>query len=255
MLDAGRRIGRLVVEALAVSAGIGPGPDGSAVRALWEQVGVVVDPLSSAALILGIRCDGSHPLATMLATAADAGEPVVVTLSQLTRWAVPPARGDTVGLVVENPAVVNEAATTGSSVPKLCTGGWPSVAALTLLRPLLAAGIQVSTSTPNSTRRLWITSWLQNHLGTTPWLMTADAYRGALDLVPRQPTHRGRRSRHSLGPRPRRAHAPGTPRHPRGGDPPHLPRRHDRTIGATPGGLNLSARAGVGITGRAPRWE
>lgn len=187
VLDAGRRIGRLVVDALAVSAGTEPGPDGAAVRALWEQVGVVVDPLSSTALILGIRCSGSHPLATMLATAADVGEPVVVTLSQLTRWPFLPAGETRSVLVVENPAVVNEAATAGFRVPMLCTGGWPSVAALTLLRPLLAAGIAVHQHADFDPAGLRITSWLRNHLGTTPWEMTAGAYRGALDLVPDSP--------------------------------------------------------------------
>lgn len=187
VLDAGRRIGRLVVDALAVSAGVETGPDGAAVRALWERVGVIVDPLSSTALILGLRSGGSHPLATMLATAANAGEPVVVTLSQLARWPFFPTGETRSVLVVENPAVVNEAATAGFRVPMLCTGGWPSVAALTLLRPLLAAGIQVYQHADFDPAGLRITSWLQVHLGTTPWQMTAGAYRGGLDLVPDSP--------------------------------------------------------------------
>lgn len=187
VLDRDRRVGRFVVDALSMAGGIEPPSDGAALRELWEQVGVMADPLSSTVLVLGLRSGGDGPLASFLGAAADAGEPVVLSLSQLVRWPILPPPGTPSVFVVENPAVMAEAAVAGTTAPILCTGGWPSVAALTLLGGLRAAGVVVHQHADLDPAGLRITAWLAARHGTTPWQMAAAAYRQALELVPESP--------------------------------------------------------------------
>jgi uncharacterized protein (TIGR02679 family) len=105
--------------------------------------GVGCDELTSTVVCLGLRPAGSELLAVALRSAAAQGEPRVVTLREL-RAVESLACGRSV-YCCENPAVIAAAADDlGALCPALvCTGGWPSTAALRLLRALVAGGAAV----------------------------------------------------------------------------------------------------------------
>ncbi len=109
-------------------------------RERYDRWGLGCDELSSAVLCLGLRAIGSAPLADALRTAAEHGEPRVVTLRELRGLEV--LECGPVAFCCENPDVVAAAADAlGAQCPALvCTGGWPSTAALRLLRALVAGG-------------------------------------------------------------------------------------------------------------------
>ncbi|MBS2546271.1 TIGR02679 family protein [Catenulispora sp. NL8] len=148
-LDDGRPLTALVLSAIRALAGLSATDtaDAEGRRAAWAAVGVAPDDLSSRVLVLNVPPppgeDGT--LARLLTAAANAGEPLVLTLRMLDSWSDPPADdpphriGDLAGVTVsvcENPAVVAAAATElGPSCPPLiCLEGTPSVAANRLLR-------------------------------------------------------------------------------------------------------------------------
>lgn len=178
-LDRGRRVAAMVLDAVALATGA-PLPAGAeSVRDLWESVGVAPDPLSSTVLVLGLSGAGApDPLGPWLAAAAAAGEPVVLTLAQLRRWPVPALPAQTVAYVVENPSLVAEAARTGwtGRPPLVCSSGRPTVAVVTLLRQLGAAGAELRQHADFDAAGLSITAWLAERAGTTPWRMTAAEY-------------------------------------------------------------------------------
>lgn len=119
-------------------------PAGAAARReRWESAGVVPDDLASQVLVLGIAAQPAPGLPGWLAEAAADGEPMRVTLHQLTRYGaylVLPAGCGPVH-VCENPAILRAAAERlgPATAPLVCTEGRPSVAATRLL-DLLGAG-------------------------------------------------------------------------------------------------------------------
>jgi len=180
-LDPDRPAGRLAVDSVARLLGLPNPDDAEAVRAVWERVGVAPDPLSSTVLVLGLRPPGGSPLDRFLRAAADVSEPAVLTLAQLRRWPVAPLPDEPATYVVENPSLVAEAARTGWSGPPLvCSSGRPTVAVVTLLRQLAAAGARCFQHADFDATGIAITTWLAERAGTTPWRMTTDAYRAAL---------------------------------------------------------------------------
>jgi uncharacterized protein (TIGR02679 family) len=79
--------------------------------------------------------------------------------------------------VVENPSLVIEAATRcWAGPPLVCSSGRPSVATVTLLRQLLAAGARALQHADFDPAGLSITQWLARQAGTTPWRMNASDY-------------------------------------------------------------------------------
>lgn len=178
-LDRGRRVAAVVLDAVALSTGAPLPGSAESVRDLWESVGVAPDPLSSTVLALGLPGAGApDPLGPWLDEAAAAGEPVVLTLAQLRRWPVPALPAHAVAYVVENPSLVAEAARTGwtGRPPLVCSSGRPTVAVVTVLRQLGAAGAQLRQHADFDAAGLSITAWLAERAGTTPWRMTAADY-------------------------------------------------------------------------------
>lgn len=176
-LDHGRAVAGIVLDAIAVVRNVARPADAEGVRHLWESVGVVPDPLSSTVLALGLSGGGDDPLGCWLADAASVGEPVVLTLANLRRWPRPPLPGDGRAFVVENPSLVAEAAAAGwSGPPLICSSGRPTVAVVTLLRQLAAAGASLYQHADFDPAGLAITAWLAGRAGTIPWQMSADAY-------------------------------------------------------------------------------
>ena len=180
-LDHGQPLARLTLAAIADAAGV-PGPDSAEdARALWELVGVTPDSLSSNVLSLGIGARVGCPLASCLAGHSAAAEPIILTLSELRRWPIEPLPADGCAFVVENPAIVAAAASVAwAGPPIICSSGRPSLAVVVLLRQLGALGATLHQHADFDAAGLGITAWLQARAGTTPWLMTAGAYRAAI---------------------------------------------------------------------------
>ena len=180
-LDPGRRVARFVLDALAIAAGKEAPEDAEAVRRLWETAGVVVDPLSSTVLTLGLRAEGDDPLTTFLNRSAAIGEPVVLTYGQLTRWPPTVAAGQPDTFMFENPTLLIEASASGwHGPPLLCSSGRPSVATVTLVRRLRSSGTAVRQHADFDPAGLAITTWLTERAGTVPWQMTAKDYEQAV---------------------------------------------------------------------------
>jgi uncharacterized protein (TIGR02679 family) len=180
-LDRGGTLEGLVLDALAIGLGVERPRDAESVRQLWEQVGVVPDPLSSTVMVLGLRPAGDGELSRWLRHGADVGEPVVVTLAQLRRWPIHALDRSEPLYVVENPSLLSSAASGGwTGPPIVCSSGRPSVAVVTLIRQLGAGGATCRQHADFDAAGLGITAWLAERAGTTPWLMTADAYRAAV---------------------------------------------------------------------------
>ncbi|HEX3795212.1 MAG TPA: TIGR02679 family protein [Acidimicrobiales bacterium] len=180
-LDRGSVVEGLVLDALAIALEQPRPRDAEAVRQLWEQVGVVPDPLSSTVTVLGLRPSDGGVLADWLRHCADSSEPAVVTLSQLRRWPLAPLRASEVTYVVENPSVLSHAASEkwmGS--PIISSSGRPTIAVVTLIRQLGAGGATCRQHADFDTSGLGITAWMAERAGTIPWLMTTEAYGRAI---------------------------------------------------------------------------
>ncbi len=182
--DDGSPLGTLALRAARALAGLEPpAPDESAAEArreAWAAVGVLCDELSSTVLTLGLSGTASVT-GRILATAAQGGEPVWLTLRQLVRT---PPRWDAVEtvLVVENPSVVAVAADVlgGRCPPLVCTNGQPRAAAMVLLRALAADGVQLRHHGDFDWSGVTIGNLLQRRLPIEPWRFDRVSYLRAL---------------------------------------------------------------------------
>lgn len=152
-LDDGRPLTALVLSAVRSLAGltVADTADTEGRRHAWATSGVATDDLSSRVLVLNIPPPDSEGfLSRLLALGTTTGEPLVLTLRHLESLpgataAAPTIRRDLSGTTIsvcENPAVVSAAAAElGPTCPPLiCLEGSPSVAALRILRWLIARG-------------------------------------------------------------------------------------------------------------------
>lgn len=180
-LDPGRPVTGLVLDAVAAATGTVPATDAESARSLWERIGVVPDPLSSTALALGLPgSDG--PVGGWLSAAAMAGEPVVLTLSQLRRWPVAPLRASEAAYVVENPSLIATAASRNwPGPPLICSSGRPTMAVVLLIRQLASGGATIWQHADFDPAGLGITRWLAERAGTVPWRMSRDDYLDGID--------------------------------------------------------------------------
>jgi uncharacterized protein (TIGR02679 family) len=154
-LDDGRPLTALVMSAVRALAGmsVADTADAEGRRHAWATAGVATDDLSSRVLVFNIPPpDDDSFLSRLLALGITSGEPLVLTLRHLeslpkTTQPAPTLAtnrdlfGTTIS-VCENPAVVSAAATDlGPACPPLiCLEGSPSVAAIRILRWLIARG-------------------------------------------------------------------------------------------------------------------
>ncbi|MFE3324953.1 TIGR02679 family protein [Streptomyces sp. NPDC059176] len=180
-LDDGTPLATLVLSGARALTGF---PDGSGAewrREAWAAAGLLKDALSSTVLASGLRGTSAPDWA------ADAGEPAVLTLRQLTRH--PPRTAPAVVHVCENPAVLATAADTlGDACPPLvCLQGQPSAAALTLLRHLHTLGSTLRYHGDFDWGGLRIASGLLRRVPWHPWRYTAADYRAAAASVPLAP--------------------------------------------------------------------
>jgi uncharacterized protein (TIGR02679 family) len=168
---------------------LGSVPDGEGAawrREVWASVGLLRDELSTTVLAVGLPGDPGSATGRVLGALAEAGEPAVLTLRQLTRDPpLLPLRGIRVS-ICENPVVVAEAADRlGWGVaPLVCTGGHPGAAAMTLLRAAVAAGASLRYHGDFDWGGLRIANVLFGRLPCTPWRYDTSAYRAAAEAGP-----------------------------------------------------------------------
>lgn len=166
-------------------------PDGRGTqwrREAWASAGLLRDALSSTVLTLNLR--GTPALDWM----ADAGEPVVLTLRQLTRH--PPDAAPPTVRICENPAVLAAAADRhgADSAPLVCLQGQPSAAAVTLLRHLDAHGARLHYHGDFDWGGLRIATALLRHVPWSQWRYTAAHYRAATRTLTGGPPLTGTRA-------------------------------------------------------------
>jgi uncharacterized protein (TIGR02679 family) len=151
-------------------------------RSLLGRVGVYLDSVSTDVLVLGLRAAGAGHVDKLLNEAADAGEPLRLTLRML--LVAPPSLkpSDRTVSVCENPSLVEAAATRlgTATAPLVCTDGVPTTAVLHLLASARRHELAVRVSADFDAAGARITNLLAHHVSATPWRYTADAYRRAV---------------------------------------------------------------------------
>ncbi|SCG55412.1 TIGR02679 family protein [Micromonospora halophytica] len=175
-LDDDSRLGKLVLRALATLHGEDHPADAENRRRWWSSAGVACDGLSTTVLVAGMRPVGDSALARTLHAWADAGQGCVVTLAQLHRHPVGHLAGPV--FVVENPAVMAVALHRfGDACPPLvCVAGWPSTAAITLLRDVAGTGAQLRYHGDVDGEGLRIAAHVMSRTGARPWRLRAQDY-------------------------------------------------------------------------------
>jgi len=145
-------------------------------RDAWQSVGVIVDELSSMALALGLPGGPDSPTARVLAEYAAVGQPVLLTLRQLsadTIGAVPPHV-----YVCENPAVVAAAADRWGAdcAPLVCVNGQPGGAVMLLLHALIEGGARLRYHGDFDSGGLAIARTLARSVPWDPWRFDRASY-------------------------------------------------------------------------------
>ncbi|HET7326232.1 MAG TPA: TIGR02679 family protein [Nocardioidaceae bacterium] len=178
-LDDDKPLATLVHGAAQVLGDLPPGEGVEWRRSVWESVGVLTGDLSAPVLTLGLRASGDSLSARLLAASAEAGEPVHLSLRQLTRH--PPGLRGLAGqrvFVCENPAVVAVAAERlgPRCAPLVCGGGHLSGAARKLLRILAEAGAVLRYHGDFDWAGLTIAGTVVDRYGALPWRLDAAHY-------------------------------------------------------------------------------
>jgi uncharacterized protein (TIGR02679 family) len=140
------------------------------------------DALSSTALVAGLRPASSGTAELILTTCAEGGEAAVLTLAQLRAseagWRTG-QDGTPAGVhVVENPSVMATALRRyGRDCPPLiCVSGWPSAAAILLLRTLRDDGVRLRYHGDFDGPGLRIAAHVMAKAGAQPWRMSTQDY-------------------------------------------------------------------------------
>lgn len=178
-LDRGEPLGDLVERGLSFLIADGATDR----RALWARFGVSLDAVSSTVLALNLRTRGSR-LDRLLGAAADAGEPVHVTLRMLRGLNGVDAGGATVS-IVENRSVLEAVADElgAAALPLVCTSGEPTAAGRRLLELLRAGGARLRYHGDFDPEGIAIANSIIGS-GVEPWRYDADAYVAAADQTP-----------------------------------------------------------------------
>lgn len=133
-LDDGSLLGAIVLRAAAVIVGAPYPPGAAGRRALWREVGVLTDGVSTTVLTAGLRARGG----SWLDDRTDAGWESHLTIRDLHRLDVyAPLDGSV--YVCENPRVLEAAVDAGSRRAVVCTLGQPTVVVAALLEHLAGA--------------------------------------------------------------------------------------------------------------------
>ena len=139
-------------------------------------------------LVLGLRPTGQGRLVHHLVTAAQEGEPVRISLRELSNNQLSFPEGESV-FVCENPGIVAAAADQlGCRVaPMVCTEGIPSTATLTLLDRLVACGAKLRVQCDFDWGGIKIGNMLMGLPGAAPWRFSSADYQQAVASLPSSP--------------------------------------------------------------------
>lgn len=175
-LDASTALSGIVLGAVAAEQHLDRPREAAGRRELWRSVGIRDDELSSTVLVAGLRPHGTSTLAQLCRIAADAGEVLSLTLSQV-RLPVE-SWGVDVLYVVENPAIIALAvAEFGIRMPPMvCSAGWPTAAVTELTRMLTAEGAVAHYHGDLDGEGVRIAAHLIDLTGVQPWRITAADY-------------------------------------------------------------------------------
>ena len=179
-LDDRTRLAAVVLRAVAAINGAEVPTSAGGRRALWEQVGVACNALSTTVLVGGLRTAGDGALAQSLRLWADASEACAVTLAQLASASELTADGDV--WIVENPAVLEIALRRlGRRMPPLvCTSGWPNGAGIGLLQRLASGGATLHYHGDFDGDGLRIAAYIMATTAARPWRMSSADYLAGL---------------------------------------------------------------------------
>lgn len=181
-LDHGQPLSTVMLRLLAELAGRQLPQSSRERRELWEQFAVVLDPLSSRALVLNLRGVGSDPLARRLGEAAERHEPQSLTLREIERSELALATQDI--FICENPSIILDACETlPSSRALLCVEGQPSVAISKLLARAVDAGCRLHYHGDFDWPGVRIAAGIMHRFAAKPWRFDAASYCEALASV------------------------------------------------------------------------
>ncbi|MEH6373324.1 TIGR02679 family protein [Streptomyces sp. KLMMK] len=185
-LDDGTPLSTLTLSGIRALNGLANGSGAAWRRDVWASAGLLRDELSSTVLTLNLRGN------TALDWMADAGEPCVLTLRQLTHR--PPSPAPRQVRICENPAVLAAAADAhGADCPPLvCLQGQPSAAAHALLRHLHEGGARLLYHGDFDWGGLRIATVLLRSVPWRPWRYTATDYRAMVARTPSLPPLTGK---------------------------------------------------------------
>lgn len=182
-LDRGRATGTLVLHALGWLTDRPSPQNAAAWRAAWQAAGVVCDDLSCHVLVMNLRPRETSDLTgSMVRDHADFGQPVRLTLRQVSSGELEPGSPTTV-FCCENPTVVAAAADRlgDTSATLVCLEGMPSTAGLVLLERMSEAGCPLRYHGDFDWGGLSIFAALRRRLDVSPWRFGADDYRAAVN--------------------------------------------------------------------------
>lgn len=180
-LDYDTAVGGLVGAALAYVEGRQRPSSAAERRDVWGRVGVLCDALSCNVLALGLRPSGHDAVSRSLGLLADAGEPAVLTLRQLSGATLAFEAGPV--FVCENPAVISAAAEAvgADAHPLVCTSGWPNTAVSTLLDALVAFGCGLRYQGDFDAEGTQIAKFMGRRHNAGTWRHDIETYAFALD--------------------------------------------------------------------------
>jgi len=147
-------------------------------RAHWALAGIACDELSAPALVLNLRLETNSPPGRILRIAADAGQPLHISLMalQTVDWKNYDAPAHV--FICENPAIISMAARhLGSKCPPMiCTDGEPKTAVWQILRQLRDKGATLHYHGDFDWGGVGIAGRIISSLGARPWRYSSADY-------------------------------------------------------------------------------
>lgn len=183
-LDEGRLAAALVLRAACAARGLPIPRTAAGRRALWAQLGVAPDIVSTTVLVWGLRPPGDDPWSVMMRARAELGVVTHLTVQELRAAATGRrfcASGDIV-YACENPQVVQAAARSGAGGTLVCFSGNLSGAGWLVLRRLVEDGATVRYHGDFDWPGIAIAARVLA-AGARPWRMGATDYLAAVERL------------------------------------------------------------------------
>lgn len=174
-LDDGHRLTAFVLRGVAAMCDTEYPRTPAGRRALWAEVGVLSDEISTTVLIANLRPIGENLVARQLRERSESGFPSHLCASDLASVSIRLEEPAPV-FICENPRVIEAALVAGIKVPLICTAGNPTTVTLRLLDQLAEAGCRFAYRGDFDWPGLAIANRVIRHLGCETWLFDAAVY-------------------------------------------------------------------------------